>query len=460
MNLGLVTRAQEPFNVSLSIFQELGDQERIVMTLNYLGHMSYRLGNILDALRYCQAGLELARANHLRQREADCLHSLGDTCVHTSQISEAIEYYIQALDCYQQVNDPQGLSDTLVDLGMCTSIQGHYEAALDYLTRALPVKQKSGDRPGEAVTRMKLGHVTQKQNRLELALQHYEQGLSIVRETGDRRTEGELFVGLSTLASRQGDWATGMSRIRQGLEIFQSIGDRVAYADGLESLARMSLEQGDFSSAQAQFEETLAISNETGYQWGTCAALLGLGERSFYCGDPQTARIYARQALQQALEMQLRPLQARIRLLLGHTLSGPEEQSEAFESYQLALNLYRALDRPQNVCEALAGLAELARAQGDLMRANTLVAEILTLLATTRLDGSDDPLQIYLTCYRVLCASQDPRAADLLQAGYNLLQARSAGTGSPEIKRMYLENFPAHRELAAEWEKHRQLAAG
>jgi len=453
MNLGLAGSAKEPFNASLSIFQELGDQERIVMTLNYLGHVSYRLGNTLDALRYCQAGLELARSNQLRQREADCLHSLGDICVHISQISEASEYYKQSLERYQQVNDPQGLSDTLVDLGMCTCVQGQYEAALDYLTRALPIKQNIGDRPGEALALMKLGHVTQKQDHPDLSLQHYEQGLSIVRETGDRRTEGELFVGLSTLASRQGDWATGMSRIRQGLEIFKEIGDRVAYADGLESLARMSLEQGDFSTAQAQFEETMAISNETGYQWGTSAALLGLGERSYHCGDAQTARIYARQALQQAAEMQIRPLQAGALLLLGHTLSAPEEQSEALESYQGALDIYQALGRPQNACEALAGLANLALTQGDLMRANELVAEILNLLETNSLDGSNNPLQVYLTCYRVLCAAQDARAAELLNAGYELLQARAARTGSPSLKGLYLENFPAHRELCAAWEK-------
>ncbi len=67
------------------------------------------------------------------------------------------------------------------------------------------------------------------------------------------------------------------------------------------------------------------------------------------------------------------------------------------------------------------------------------------------LDGTDEPVLVYLTGYRVLCAGQDPRAQDILTAGYNILQEQAAKIGDERLRRSFLENVAAHRELVAAW---------
>ena len=62
-----------------------------------------------------------------------------------------------------------------------------------------------------------------------------------------------------------------------------------------------------------------------------------------------------------------------------------------------------------------------------------------------------DPFQIYLDCYRVLRANGDPRAEAILDAAYRLLQAWAAKIDDEELRRSYLENVAAHREIAAAW---------
>jgi hypothetical protein len=67
------------------------------------------------------------------------------------------------------------------------------------------------------------------------------------------------------------------------------------------------------------------------------------------------------------------------------------------------------------VVEPLAGLTRVALAQKDRAQALAYVQEILIYLEShPTLDGTREPLRIFLTCYRVLRASNDPRAENVL----------------------------------------------
>jgi hypothetical protein len=67
------------------------------------------------------------------------------------------------------------------------------------------------------------------------------------------------------------------------------------------------------------------------------------------------------------------------------------------------------------------------------------------------LDGTEEPIRVYLTCYRVLTANKDPHAEELLDTAYRLLQERAAKIGDEKMRHSYLENVPAHRELVREF---------
>jgi hypothetical protein len=136
---------------------------------------------------------------------------------------------------------------------------------------------------------------------------------------------------------------------------------------------------------------------------------------------------------------------------LGHALTGLGRLVEAAEAYQQAILMRRALGVPSRVMEPLAGLARVALAQGDTSSALNYGEEILAYLETGSLAGTDAPFWIYLTCYRVLQAHQDSRAPVILQMAHRLLQARAATIGDERLRRSFLENVPAHRELVYEF---------
>ncbi len=137
---------------------------------------------------------------------------------------------------------------------------------------------------------------------------------------------------------------------------------------------------------------------------------------------------------------------------LGHALVGLGRLDEAADAYRQALRLRRELDAHTKAMEPLAGLARVTLAQEERADALAYVEEILACLEThPTLDGTTEPLRVYLTCYRVLRANEDPRAEEILGNAYHLLQERASRIEDQKLRRSYLENVAAHREIVREW---------
>jgi hypothetical protein len=99
-------------------------------------------------------------------------------------------------------------------------------------------------------------------------------------------------------------------------------------------------------------------------------------------------------------------------------------------------------------------------ARDDLAQAQTYVEEILSRLKDSALRESKQALYAYRDCYHVLRALADPRADSLLQRAHELLQAQAARISDEEMRRSFLEEVPAHREIVREFEASQKTPNG
>ena len=97
--------------------------------------------------------------------------------------------------------------------------------------------------------------------------------------------------------------------------------------------------------------------------------------------------------------------------------------------------------------ENLAGLARTALAQGEPKQALDYVNVILNYVQKNSLDGNDEPFRVWLTCSQVLEANQDQRTQEVTERAYDLLNERASQIQDEELRRSFLENVSAHREL-------------
>ena len=90
-----------------------------------------------------------------------------------------------------------------------------------------------------------------------------------------------------------------------------------------------------------------------------------------------------------------------------------------------------------------------------------MIAEVVAYFDSGgSVDGTEDPLWIYLTCHDVLAAAGSPRAAEFLGRAHDLLNERAESLDAAE-RATFLGNVPSHRAIVAAWNHHeRAQSAG
>jgi len=203
-----------------------------------------------------------------------------------------------------------------------------------------------------------------------------------------------------------------------------------------------------YRKAAANYGSALDGHHEINARQNEISPRFNLGLVHHYQGRQDIARTYLDQALQIAQQIGDRRAQAFAYLGIGNVLKEMGSLDQARAAYQKAMTLRRDLGQAHLVPEPLAGLARVCLAQADLGRARAHVEEILDHLESGgTLGGAISPFAVYLTCYRVLEASEDDRAPRILEMAHNLLQERAAKIADETMRCSFLENVAAHRQL-------------
>jgi class 3 adenylate cyclase/tetratricopeptide (TPR) repeat protein len=480
--------ARDAQTQDLAALEELADAlnddrkraEVAIRQANYAGVT----GDYPAAIVAAEAGIGLAQVAQDVSSEAKGCLAWGRALYRQGDYEAARHRFEQALSLGEATGSRQVEADSLHNLGIVCYSQSDYAGARTYYEQALRINRATGNRLAESNALSNLGRVCTEQGDNVRARAYYEQALRISREIGNRLGECSALNSLGIVSAQQGDYAGARTCFEQTLHISREIGDRLYEGSVLLNLGEVSAEQGGYVEARAYYEQALRILREIGYRQGEAVMLSNMSLISHHLGNDQAALEYSQQAFLIAQELGDRYIQGCALTHLGHALVGLDRRStlhpgpveggapepveggapepveggvparlvEAADAYRQALNLRRELGQHSLAAETLAGLARVSLAQGELSQAQAQAEEILRHLETNTLDGTEEPLRIYLTCYRVLCDNQDARARDILNAAHSLLQERAARIYDDELRRSFLENVAAHREVVAAYQ--------
>lgn len=444
---------------ALRIAHEVGDRQGESRSLNNLGLISWSQGDPAGARVYFEQALRTFREIGFRQGEGVVLGNLGLVCARQGDFAGARAYFEQVLRTFREIGDRRNEGRGLENLGTVSAEQGDLAGAKAYFEQSLAIKREIGNRPGESHVLGNLGSVSAEQGDYAGARAYCEESLRIYREIGDRQGEGDQLCNLGLFFHHLGDDGAAREYSQQALLIAREIGNRPGESNALCHLGNVSTAQGDYVGARACYEQSLAIKREIGDRQGEGSGLAHLALLSHHLDDDEAAREYSQQALHIAQDLGHRSNQGTALAYLGHSQAGLGHLAKAADAYRQALDIRRELGQPHLATESLAGRARISLAQGDLPQALAQVEQILSYVESNTpstgsghgLDGTDEPFRVYLTCYGVLRANQDPRAGDILSTAHRLLQERAARISDEELRRSFLENVPAHREILGEF---------
>ncbi len=411
------------------------------------------------AIAAAQAAIERARAaGHVAHEAAGFLY-WGQALWRQSEHAAARSHLETALARASRAGVASLEASSLRVLGAVAWAVSDYGAARGYYEQALEIDRRIGDRRSMGRSLNNLGLVADEVNDYHSAVDYYEQALRIYRDIGDRRGEGVTESNLGLALWGQGSFAAAQACFDRALRICQEVGIRSGEGNAANNLGLLRLGIGDYRAAREWYERALRIYRDIGDRRSEGIALANLASVCRYQADHAAAVDCARRALDAARQAGHRQGEAQSLTMLGHCLADLAAKdmrhrgrvAEAAAAYREAAAIRRSLGDHNLENESVVGLARVTLAQGQPAEALALVEEVLAYLAGGGdLYGSSELFMVYLTCYQVLRACGDSRAAEILLTAQAALLERAARIGDEEMRRSFLENVPHHRAIMQE----------
>jgi len=203
-----------------------------------------------------------------------------------------------------------------------------------------------------------------------------EESLSIARERGDKRGIANRGSVLGLVRIGQRNNAAAFPLLEESRTLYKELGDVWGEANMLYLLGMAAYFSGDRAGARAHYEESLRLFQEQGDVFGVTLLVSALEAVLLPQGEEETARSLYEQSLPLLQASRDRGRLGIILINIGDSWLhqyGGEQQAKTL--YQQGLPLWQDMQRVDNgfgIVRGLAGLAEVAAAQGQAERAGRL----------------------------------------------------------------------------------------
>ncbi len=304
---------------------------------------------------------------------------------------------------------------------VCTALysQGQVDEAEAMAVDALMAAKAHGLRMVESLLLNALVNIAGQRNDMLGVLETSRNALVIDREIGDRRREATTLANIGTAWLSLGEWAEARTHLEEALTLARSIGHRAIEPFLLCNLSALAQSQDDDASALAHARAALAVATAIQGPLWEVVATYRIGNAELALGRHDAARDAFLRAYRQAAELQI-----------GHR------------------------------CDAAAGLARVALAEGDLAAALDHLQEILDHLAGGgNLEGTETPNLVRLTCFQALEQARDARAQGVLEAAYRVVRLRADAIDHDALRETFLARVPEHRDIVSAWNRRSTAAS-
>lgn len=445
-NLDDYPLAQSYYNQSLEIARQVGDRMTECRVLNNLGLLVSNERNFTQAKLYYEEGMNIMKKVGWRLGEGVLIQNIGILHARQGEFAPAIEYFEKARKINEEVGNRMSEARLLENMGCAAADQGEYSKAKSYFDRALVMTRELGNQDTECIVLGNLGSLNVELGDFTLAKTRFDDALKIAREIKASYNEGFMLSSLGDIAAAQGKIDNARELMQQSLEIQRSIGNSTGEEIALHSLGKLSMQCGEIDKARDYFERSLTITKETENRRREGYGIRELGLLSYITGgDDYLEKVT--EAINVAKEVNDRKGQAYAVTAQGHMFTVLDRFDESAVAYQKAINIRNDLGQEHLKMESLAGLAQLELKRNKLSQARMNVQRILEFLENNTLDGVDDRFQIFLTCYQVLDAANDPRARNFLSDAYQLLKTQAGKIADDAHRESFMVNRSSNRKL-------------
>jgi predicted ATPase len=211
-----------------------------------------------------------------------------------------------------------------------------------------------------------------------------EESWSIVREQGDKRASGYAEGLLGLVHMSQHNNAAARPLLEESRTLLKDLGDVWGEASTLYALGMVAYSSGEGAAARAYYQESLRLYRQQGDMFGVTLLASALDAVLLPEGDEQTTPSLYEQSLRLLRTSKERGRLGMVLINLGDSWRhqyGDAQQGKLY--YKQGLKLWQdmqGVDNGLGIVRGLAGLAEVAAAEGQAERAGRLFGAAARLL--------------------------------------------------------------------------------
>lgn len=358
--------------------------------------------------------------------------------------SEGIESARQAFAMPGHTSEPEVSFLARIACFLCMLRLGRLEDAMASALETLELARAAGDRRQLGRVLAQVGFVAFEQREPAAGREYFSEALQIANELMDRKLQARVFNNLAVFeAGVTCDYAKAQTYYRKALDVAREIGDRSTESTAFGNLGFVAGLQGNFAEAEEYLARALASTRESGDLYSEIFLLVNLSSNAGIQNQAPLAFQYAEQAIVLAERVGDKSGQAWGWMYLGYAQLSMDKVAEAQMSFEKSVRIREGLGQTALLMEPMAGLVEVGlRAENDDLSAHNTERILVHLQSGGTLNGTDEPLRVYHSCYQFLEKKQDPRSARILQDATQMLEAQLARLKDDRSRQMYIENVP------------------
>jgi tetratricopeptide (TPR) repeat protein len=283
-SLGLVEKATDLLQESLSMFRDLGARREVAYALKYLEYCVGLRGG--DGQPLLQEALAISKEISDRRGIALSLVGLGYSAAEQGQYKAAKQLLQESLALFRELGNREGIADSLHGLGYIAWLLGEYGEAKQLHRESLGLSREVGDQKGIANALKDLAQDAAGLEEYEEAKQLYQESLALHKEIGNLRGVADVFSDLGEVANVQGEYAEAIQLAQECLSIGRKIDERWIIAWALKVQGDAACGLGDLPGARRYHHQALAELTRIGQPYiiplnlvGIAALLAAEGEK-------------------------------------------------------------------------------------------------------------------------------------------------------------------------------------
>ncbi|MCA9979650.1 MAG: tetratricopeptide repeat protein [Anaerolineales bacterium] len=369
---------------------------------------------------------------------SDGIHLLARTADQVRQLPETPERQ-------------RTLALLLLEEAALRNIQVNCEPVPTLMVEALQIAESLADKPIQLRAYVRYGSALASLGDFAAAQVIFQKALALAQELQDWEQMIDIYMCLGTVSQDIGDFVGGAAHYHQAVRLHSQHESRpLQLANVRHNLAISLAHLGQYTEARRIHQQNLALWRSLQIKHSHSPFTIeGLGYVALMQNRLVVARLHLQTALQAYEKAEDLDGLGYAHLYLGHCAVAQGHLATAVSHYRAMLTFRQKMNYTHLLNQGWAGLADVARRQGNLDEALHFVERCMPNVLENRLHG-EDVMSVYLVCYEVLTAVEDERAtAVLTQAITQLDHQIEALADDPTAQKAFMQAVPSHRALLA-----------